>query len=56
MRRKEKIIIKLLLEQFGNQGVGTNTNTCTGTGIGSCGKSVIFPHPVGFHSSTQNIY
>ena len=23
---------------------------------GSCGKSVIFPHLVGFHSSRQNIY
>ena len=23
---------------------------------GSCGKSVIFPHPVGFHSSRQNIF
>ena len=33
MRRKEKIIIKLLLEQFGNHGVGTNT--CTGTRIGN---------------------
>ena len=25
-------------------------------GTGSCGKSVIFPHLVGFHSSRQNIY
>ena len=23
---------------------------------GSCGKSVLFPHLVGFHSSRQNIY
>ena len=23
---------------------------------GSCGKSVVFPHLVGFHSSRQNIY
>ena len=26
------------------------------TSSGSCGKSVIFPHLVGFHSSRQNIY
>ena len=26
------------------------------TSTGSCGKSVIFPHLVGFHSSRQNIY
>ena len=26
------------------------------TSSGSCGKSVIFPHLVGFHCSRQNIY
>ena len=36
MRRKEIIIIiKLLHEQFGNHGVGTNTNTYIGTGLGN---------------------
>ena len=35
-----------------NQVISNNNDTVAG----SCGKSVIFPHLVGFHSSRQYIY